>query len=329
MAEGKKGGRAWLVALLVISVAANAAIVAYFLKKPPPPPDREAENRALLAEIAKGVDPAPFERYFPFGVYLATEGFQRISQLTGRSEIGLYEDAVEDIALHYANLTANQNVNAMPSREFFADVLALYRAYGLKMWVNYQIPYWAEPDEVRRRIEESVGFFKDAPEILAWSFKDEPSTDQLLPMMRATKIVRELDPKMPVMFVFNWDQALWEFAPYVPAAAYDYYVITIGDQNPWQVRRNLENTIAKAGGRNVWFVCQAHSYTGGAVPPSAAELRLMTNHAVAAGAKGALYFLYQIMPYWDNPYIGRTLVSPFGEPSELWDEVGRQGLALR
>lgn len=111
-------------------------------------------------------------------------------------------------------------------------------------------------------------------------------------------IVQELKKYLPERIVplFVVNSSTVDLMPYSPVFFGDFYPVkrsSASGRNPWSVYREFSARVKSAGKRPVWFMPQAfgggkdrHSAYG---MPTAGDIRLMVNLAVAAGVRGILY----------------------------------------
>ncbi len=160
-----------------------------------------------------------------------------------------------------------------------------------------------------RRIEQ----FRDHPALLAWHTMDEPSWDREGDMgkdymPRAYEIVKQHDPRHPVTAVTCHFGDCELFEPSVDAMQADYYAVPPIPANWYSgtgfrgVKLFVDKWREASGGRKpFWFVAQAFDFStskekGYDVPeewrrgPTYEEMRCQTYTAVAAGARGILYW---------------------------------------
>ena len=205
---------------------------------------------------------------------------------------------------------------------------------GLMCLVGLYRPDVYEMDFARSvaRIEKH----RHHPALLAWHVMDEPNWDRVDTQWRGSKIdgkpgskfmpaayrmIKQHDRGHPVTTVTVNHQQIKQFMPYLDVMQTDYYCIPPIPQLSYfgtgfyGIKRWVEESRAASGGKKpFWFVCQAWDYGVNKakemeIPkqwqrfPTRRELRTMTYTAVAAGARGILY--YQL--------------------PQIMDETGRQG----
>lgn len=133
---------------------------------------------------------------------------------------------------------------------------------------------------------------------------DEPPPSQIAQMSQVLAQLRKERPDIVCFPVINLN--LFDFGPYVPVYCGDHYPIksaAFGGRNPWSVGPTIRKAVRAARTSPVWLLAQGFGYaradlygdspeareaagTGQYILPSAGEMRLMVNLAVANGAKG-------------------------------------------
>lgn len=167
--------------------------------------------------------------------------------------------------------------------------------------------------------------YHDHPALLAWQVMDEPGTHGRLSteyMPAAYRLLKEQDPNHPATAVLCQFSDFQPYAPYLDVVQADYYCIPPIPAG-WYVgtgfrgiKMFVDYSRAASGGSNpFWFVCQAFNWgitkakdKDNDVPaewqrfPTLRELRTMTYTAIAAGARGVLYWsLDALMNDNNNP----------------------------
>ncbi len=174
--------------------------------------------------------------------------------------------------------------------------------------------------------------YQGSPDLLTWYVADEPggagqSPDDLL---RAYETLAEYDPTHPQFLLQNKPGEFLRYAPACDIYATDPYPI---GREP---RAELENVVRWTAGavgavfdrKPVWVALQC--YTTRAVSdagksrdgvprlPTAAELRCMSYLALAAGARGLLYYAFDDSYYNNGAIRGVNLAREF---PEFWQQM--------
>jgi hypothetical protein len=168
------------------------------------------------------------------------------------------------------------------------------------------------------------------PAISAWYLADEPAEEPVAEVLARCEALRAADPTRPVVVTIN--------PPVWPRAA-DYDFVDIGYQDTYPVPGAPLSTIAEnvaqyvrlLAPKPVVFIPQcfrlAPNRTAGWCRfPMPAEERYMVLLSLAAGARGEVYFAYNVEPF--EPVEGCG-VSQAPEARALWAEIGRINLELR
>lgn len=200
---------------------------------------------------------------------------------------------------------------------------------GLKALIGLYRPD-VEQMDFRRSIER-IRRYRDHPALLAWHVMDEPNWDRVdkeclgIPidgkpgkeyMPAAYRLLKRYDPHHPVTTVTVNHHQMAQFMPSVDIMQTDYYCIPPFPQSSYfgtgflgiklWVQRSRE---ASGGSKPFWFVCEAWDYgvdkakdePALKIPvewqrfPTPRELRTMTYTAIAAGARGILYYALHLL----------------------------------
>ncbi len=168
---------------------------------------------------------------------------------------------------------------------------------------------------------DRVNFYKDHPATLGWHVMDEPNWtgapwgypgSEYIPNIY--DIIKQNDVNHPVTLVTVNHTQIHQFMPYVDVMQTDYYNIPPIPQGSYfgtgfyGVKRWVQEARAASGGtKPFWFVAQAwdigtdKANEGLSIPlewqrfPTEQELRITTYTAIAAGARGILYYSLNLM----------------------------------
>jgi hypothetical protein len=163
----------------------------------------------------------------------------------------------------------------------------------------------AKEASLRKLIEQ----FRGHPGMGVWKHVDEPEWGKhpIPPMMRATQIIRELDPNHPIELTQAPRGTVESLKAYNPTAdilGTDIYPVgyppgthsLLPNKEISMVGDYTKQTMEVAGGRlSVWMTLQI-SWSGVIKPgktlrfPTFAEERFMTYQAIINGARGLIYF---------------------------------------
>lgn len=182
--------------------------------------------------------------------------------------------------------------------------------YGLYCWPRLRELSSLGPDDTEKEkmLRRVVNRFKNHPGLLLWKNVDEPQWGgtPVEPMVRAYKIIKELDPYHPVGLTHAPRGTLEQLRPY--AAAADILLLDIypvgyppGRHSLWDNKEiSMVGDYTKfikqaADGKPVWMVLQI-AWSGVIKPgktlrfPTFAQERFMTYQALINGARGLIYF---------------------------------------
>lgn len=199
------------------------------------------------------------------------------------------------------------NDQLIESEQVWMDTAA---RYGLYCWPRLGKLSSLEAGDVRkeRMLRRVINHFKNHPGLLLWKNIDEPQWGgtPVEPMVRAYKIIKELDPNHPVGLTHAPRGTLEQLRPYAAAAdvlLLDIYPIGYppGKHSLWANKEiSMVGDYTKfikeaADGKPVWIVLQI-AWSGVVKPgktlrlPTFAQERFMTYQALINGARGLVYF---------------------------------------
>ncbi len=175
-----------------------------------------------------------------------------------------------------------------------------------------------------------MGQYANHPAISAWYLADEPSREPVAEVLARLETIRAADRTRPIVVTIN---------PPVWPRAVDYDLVDVGYQDTYPVPGEPLDTIATnvalyarlLAPKPVYFIPQcfriAPNLTAGWCRfPTPAEERFMVLMSLAAGARGEIYFAYNVEP--SEPVEGCG-VSKAPAARALWAEIGRINLELR
>ena len=197
---------------------------------------------------------------------------------------------------------------ALEAEQKYHDAAA---RHGLHCLVNLRELGSIGPDDAAKeaRLRQLVNRFKTHPALGAWKHVDEPEWGKhpLPPMLRATQIIRELDPHHPIEITQAPRGTIDTLRPYNAACdiiAADIYPIgyppgghsLLPNKEMSMVGDYTKTMMAVAGGKMpVWMTLQI-AWSGVIKPgktlrfPTFAEERFMTYQAIINGARGLIFF---------------------------------------
>ncbi len=266
--------------------------------------------------------------YLPFGVYTAAEGFDENALLFGYPLSDIYEDVLTELKRNYINTVVIENANRFLEKGLMDVVLDLSAESAIKVWASFEIPEHLSEAELQHLFTQKLLPFFHKSSLVAWSFRDEPRREEAEYLRKAVTVFRSMNGKQLVGFVYGGKgRAVEDLEGVSDFVAVDDYPIFAKRRNSASVSSTTAR-ITQATGRPVWMVLQACSFRDFLVAPTPAELRQMTHMALANGAKGLFYFLYNYRPYWIRNEYEQSLVDVWLNAGPLWKEVGTMGKRL-
>ncbi|MDD3155805.1 MAG: beta-galactosidase, partial [Victivallaceae bacterium] len=179
---------------------------------------------------------------------------------------------------------------------------------------------------------------KNSPVVLAWYGKDEPSLSDYLHYLANKKKIMEMDAEHPLTSALHIDSSRRALGPMLEVVMSDIYPLEF--QTPKDgaaILRNfdvLRRCRDWSAGNRVWLVAQAFSnrqkfhYSSRYSTPE--EMNLTLYSAIAAGANGILFFIYNDLPTILDGKLrveefDRTLVDPWGNGNPVYDRIAEFG----
>jgi hypothetical protein len=232
-----------------------------------------------------------------------------------------YDRCFADISRHGFNCIAVPN----SPMALWEPMLKSAEEHGLKvvLEIGALAALVSRPDpateaDVYAAAKPIVDMLSKYPALLRYQTRDEPGPEMIPNWVVLQRIMAALDPKRPTFSCFCGTEALAALTKTVPLseAVFDIYPHRPG--TPPQTLGSFLPTLdafTKASGANpMWAVLGDFAVGASWRYPSPEELRAVTYLSLAAGAKGAFYFIYQFMPgYLDG------LVKPDGAPTPMWE----------
>jgi len=248
-------------------------------------------------------------------------GFSNGPQPGARTPDGRY--AFEEIkdaggTFFRTGVTGNENWDeeTIKKEQVWMDSTA---QFGLYCWPRLrELSSLEEGNEKKElMLRRVINLFKNHPGLLVWKNVDEPQWggNPVEPMIRAYKLIKELDPNHPVGLTHAPRGTVEQLRPYVTAAdvlLLDIYPVgfppgmhsLLPNKEISMVGDYTKFIKEVADGKPVWMVLQI-AWSGVVKPgktlrfPTFAQERFMTYQALINGARGLVYFggnLEQAMP---------------------------------
>lgn len=299
---------------------------------------------AILLAMAASPVPVPgAEPFFPLGLwYEGGVGEFRHNLIPEDPEKAaeIYRRDFADMAAHGINAVAVPN----SPPEHHQAVLDAAGANGLKVilelgpvggvtgeMVRGTTPF--DDEKLSAALAARYAPVMRHPALLRLQLLDEPSPESFDSYGKVAAAVRRFDEKSHPFCCLIGSDHFEQFlrASGSDVAAYDFYPFTAdtprGDRQALHAFRRVAEKAgrtATAHGADAWAVIQAHSITGGLRFPTTGELRCMTHLALATGAQGVWWFLYQTQildPQTSSVMAG--LIDGNLKGSDRWEEIGR------
>ena len=179
-----------------------------------------------------------------------------------------------------------------------------------------------------KRVYARIGKY---PSLLRYQVRDEPAPALVPNWVLVQRILAAVDPTRPAFSCFNSKESLAAVvdSTKLSEAVFDIYPIGAGAQPPTiEGFNDALDAFKEAAEDNVpWSVLQAFAKPNAWRYPTPEELRAMTYLSLAAGAKGAFYFIYQSMP--NHPEKLEGLIDPAGAPTAMYDAASTLAKELK
>lgn len=225
-------------------------------------------------------------------------------------------------------MIAIENTNRFVEKDIMNRILDMSAEYAIKVWTSYEIPERLPQTVLQRILQDKLLPYSDSKALAVWSFRDEPKTEETDYLINAVALFRNMNNKQLVGFVHGGKgRAIIELEGVADFVAVDDYPIFNKNREPESISRTTVHALQKTK-KPVWIVLQACSFRDFLVQPTPAELRLMTHKALANGAKGLFYFLFNYKPYWIKQDFEYSLADVWLNTGPLWREVGIMGKRL-
>jgi hypothetical protein len=274
-----------------------------------------AEERAADERIVGALKDFPasrwrgFDSFFPFGTYFF---YKRGDFESWNGSDQDYEGAYGTLARHRFNYVIDSDevklgrFGGQDGMKTFVDtwqkLVASARATGLKLGVG--VGGLTDGRSVADGYEQYLpaarsvaAAFPSDDTVISWYVADEPSQSSLLPVVMATRAMREADPlQRPEVTVFNNAFAAQAYSAYLSLCMWDLYPILAGSREPWAIRDQAKAYRKVMPDKPMWVTLPAFETIppapkGSYLRPSDAEMRLMSYLALAEGAKGLIWFI--------------------------------------
>lgn len=292
-------------------------------------PVEELSGHATI-DIAPQVGNYPIlNEVFPFGVISTVNAGNIINgKLFGQETSERVESDLLDIKRRHFNVYVN-----FCDDENVADRLELMDRFGLYLietaYSNHPLAELPDDHPAIRTIDAAG----QHPRLLAWYGRDEPADVEAY--LRTKLRSNAVDPRHLYISAFASPHVVQALGPHLEAALLDPYVLSgeaDGSEALLSIMDYVRQSKAAVAGQRIWLVPQAFSLRKGQTvalrEPQPEEMRLSVYSAIAAGAQGFLFFIYNdTASYLDGTLrpeeFDQTLVDPWGNPAPMHEELGR------
>ena len=261
------------------------------------------------------------EPFFPIGLW-----FEGAPKLNGgpadpAGAKAYYDRCFADMARHGFNCVAVPN----SPMALWEPMLKSAGEHGIRVVLEIgslaalvSRPEPATEAEVYAAAKPIVDLLSKYPALLRYQVRDEPSGEMIPNWVLVQRIMAALDPKRPTFSCFCGVDALAALTKAAPLSEAVFDIYPHSPATPPQTLGGFLPTLdafKRASGANpMWAVLGDFACGTSWRYPSPEELRAVTYLSLASGAKGAFYFIYQLMPgYLDG------LVKPDGTPTPMWE----------
>jgi len=294
------------------------------------------EDRFVWGVYGNLFDPGP-DWYTPLDRSEGQEGARRdqTRRLADASDWILL-----DLRRHYCDTLVQGGGMLFPTegqaaRDYVTACLDRCADYGILLSPSTYLTQHYIPDATREQcltaMQAAVEQFGAHPALLAYWLVDEPQPSTAADYYWGKATLEELDPQHPALCTCNGLSSVAEFAPALPLLTIDYYPlgpVPKDDKGAWAVG-DCVRYARELGAKRVWVLPQVFGQSSWR-PPSPAEFGIQVFGSLAEGATGFLPYAYADRPTWhDAANEHGHLVDPYGNPSPVWEMMGRLGLLLR
>lgn len=261
--------------------------------------------------------------FFPIGVWFEGNPNWGGFPSTVQGAKAYYDRCFADLADHGFNTVTVPNC----PKSLWDTLLQAAQRHGIKVvleitplasLITPEPVTEAEVYSVVKSVYAHIGKYES---LLRYQIRDEPASSMVPNWLLVQRILAAVDPKHPAFSCFCSVEALADVTgqTIMSEAVYDIYPLGSGAQpqtlggfvGALDAFKNASKGYAQ------WPVLQSFAKPNAWRYPTPEELRAMTYLALAAGAKGMFYFLYQSMP--GHPEKVEGLVDPLGRPTPMYE----------
>ena|GEM_PF-3016466 len=285
---------------------------------------------------------------FLYGVYFHPIISSHMAGIFNESIETMRAKQFKDIKKHYINTAYSPNYFPDPTIGTTDSLCADIKKYGLYLVPGLH-PAAAQadvPQDVIDACSARLEKYKDESNILYWALADEAKPQHILSFIKLKKLIEGISQKhwgeTGFGFDFELQSSMRYYAPYLNVYYSTNYPIrssyatnypirsSPGVRDPWIMGERVRNIREFAGNKPAWTWIQGYQDKRIAMFPSVPEFRVMCYQALANGAKGLYFFIYnhetrwRIVP-WGGEKFDFTLTTPWIGATNLWEEVGNMG----
>lgn len=260
------------------------------------------------------------DSFMPAGVYMNAGSAKRLAETMDISAHDYWRLAIEDIARHSHNCIVLEEAELVEASEW-ADILALAESYDVRFIPKFNWSMDAFDMEGPGLVEEHIRPYANSHAILAWDIHNEPAEHSFPAMLRAKGLIESVDPNHPLAVMMRDPDAYPLFAPFFSASGMSHFKSHAAADLGLMVRTHLP----LSRGHQFWVLAPGFVYATDTPDwNTCPEMRLLINHAYAAGARGWFSFTFHNDPIWLGGHCQRSLTGPFLCFSDLWSELGNR-----
>ncbi len=173
-----------------------------------------------------------------FGVYLYSDFFEAAAKEQKKDYFQFLDEHLANLAAHSVNC-AHLTIT---DPQQFDTYLQLAQKHGIKLLPQlnfaYFKPSWT-PQQMQKNADRAVGFlkkWKDSPQVLAWSVKEEPYPDEIVKLEKYYDSILSKLPDLKLFITCHWASSLAKISSrfHFKFVGGDYYYFgwDQSDQNP-------------------------------------------------------------------------------------------------
>jgi len=220
--------------------------------------------------------------------------------------------------------------------EYLDKLLVIANQYNMYLgpMANDVVPMGIEYREtkLKKYMVPVLESFSEEERILGWYLADEPPISWTNNFAQAGKFINARNLQQPAFTMSCSREQVRSYAHLNRIIFTDCYPVMTPvfrkgkflKRDPWAVADWCKYVDEIAPDKLHYLTLSCHDFWSNALPIPA-ELRLQTFLGLANGADGLFYFMYSPPPYWIFKYIKNGLLDPYGNSSELWEEIGQLG----